>query len=214
MSRRYLLSASSAFLLIALLIWIPFSHALDDEPVVKAEDSPILVELKGRISELVAKIHPEAKTYFQDNCLVCEYETMTFMVHGRHKGGGYSQKPTAMVGPNKNGFLVRVTIEDFSDGAGNQAGGLVLGVQRHIYWSDYINEYKIPGTNRVLQLQLSYGATYPDTRKLFDELRKVLAKTGEPILKITKEPEPPKGGFAGWEERRAEWNLFRDVAEQ
>lgn len=214
MSRRYPAFVCLAFFVVALSVGNPLSQAIDDEDQTNAKKLPILVELKERISELVAKSHPKAKTYFQNDELLCEYETETFMVHGRLMSGGYSKKPIAQVGPNANGFLIRINVEEFDNGSGNQAGGLVLGVYRQIYWNDYINVYKITGTNRVIHLRLSYGVVKSqENRKLFDELRKTLTSYGEPILKITKEPEPPKGGFDGREQRQ-EWGLFRDVAEQ
>ena len=216
MSRRCLLFVSSAFAVVALLMCIQSSHAIDDDAETNAGISPVLVELKERISELVEKSHPEAKIYFRGNYLFCEYETMAFLVYGRGKDGVYSHNPTSTVGPNRNGFLIRLNVQEFDDGLGTQAGGLVLGVRKGVYWSDYVNHYRIPETNQVIHLQLSFGTTSPEARKFFNEFRKVLANTGKPSRTVTKKPEFPKdeNELERFAERRQEWNLFRDVAEQ
>ena len=214
MSRRYMLLASSAFALVTLLVWNLVAHALDEDVEVKAEDSAIPVKLKERISELVAKSHPEAKTYFQGDELICEYRTQTFMIHAVDKGGTVDEKPFEEVGPRDGGFIIRIgtRMAPYQGAAGKP-----YGVQRARYWHYYRNEYQIPRSKRVVRLDMSYGSLTYDYRhnaKLFREIRTFCSAYGKPLFATRHRPEFKNVAWSDVESADEEWMYFRDLPDK
>lgn len=215
MSPRHMLPASFALLIATLLGWVPFARALDEDAVVKAEDSPILVELKKRISELVTKSHPETKVTLADDELVCEYRKQKFMIHKVGKGGSVSENAHEEIGPTHGGFVIRIGLRDHPY---QGASGKPYGVHRRHYWHDYINEYQIPRTERVVRLDLTYGNLTYDFRhnaKLFREIRTLCEAHGEPLFAVTeKRPEYKNILASDVESAGEEWEYFRDVPDK
>ncbi len=211
--KRDLFCLSAFFALIAVFVLASFTSAFDDDAEIKTERSPILVKLEGRLKEIVQKAHPEATVHFRDEAhdeLVCEYLTQTFMVHSVGKTGTVSAQARKEVGPNLRGFLVRITVQEDSYSG---PSGRPYGVHFATYWHRYINEYKIPGGQRVVLLDLSYGRR-PNT-KLLSEIRTLCSEFGVPIFKIDKKPELLKesSNWRDYDSAEQEWEYFKDIVD-
>ncbi|MFM9963953.1 MAG: hypothetical protein ACKV2Q_22350 [Planctomycetaceae bacterium] len=171
--------------------------------------APISDELVTRLKSVVLKAHPEAKCDLKDGELICEFRTQTFMLHAVDRGGAVAKTAHEEVGPKDGGFIIKVAVWKAPY---EGAAGKPYGVHRRIYWHDYINEYKMLGSERVVRLDLSYGIE-PNTT-LFREIRALCSAYGTPLFQVKRERSDFKN--ISWREVDSadeEWRYFNDAPE-
>jgi hypothetical protein len=154
--------------------------------VVTAETAKpqALVELEPILLKVMQQAQPQATLAYTEGELVGQYQTQKFMVHTIYKTGAISEQSREELGPNFQGFLLKLTVQK---AAYQGAADWPYGVWHRIYWDTYINEYQLPDKTGYLRLELSYGAR-SDT-KLLSDVRRAIANYATPLFKDTEAPE-------------------------
>jgi hypothetical protein len=123
----------------------------------KTPADPVLVALSNQLKRLLHSSQPLATvawdTSGSDSALVAQYQTQPFLIYGRYQTGELAAKPDTEIGPNYQGFLLKLGMR-----TGKYTGQFVVPQELHgPYWTTYVNAVPIKGGNRYLWVSLSYG---------------------------------------------------------
>ena len=132
---------------------------------------PALKSLERRLKALLKASCLDATVQLEAEELTVCYKTQKFMVHNSDRTGIYSQELHEEFGPNRGGFLLRVTLR-----ASKYKGPLVIPqTRREPYWKTYLNEYDVKGeeAGAVFWMSLSYSDATPPN--LLTRIKKCVA---------------------------------------
>lgn len=132
---------SATALLLALVVLLGGSGSVfsEEKPQGKAESPAALRQLEQRLKDYLKTTCPEAKVTLADDELVAQYRTMKFMVHPERRDGTYLEKAEEVQGPNRRGFLLRVTMRKEK-----YTGPLVIPQEFwRTYWYTYFSEVPV-----------------------------------------------------------------------
>jgi hypothetical protein len=155
-----------AILIAICLFFVTPAVSLGEEPGESA-----LKSLERRLKALLKTSCPDAIVELKTEELTIRYKTQKFMVHGSDRTGTYSKDLHEELGPNRGGFLLRLTLR-----ASKYNGPLVIPqTRREPYWNTYLNEYDLKAERfgAVLWMSLSYSDAAPE--KLLTSIKECVA---------------------------------------
>jgi hypothetical protein len=144
----------------------------------KIEPDPVLVKLKGKIEQELAKLEPtptfEIPQSSVGKSLFVRYKTQQYTIHPQNKAGQISKETVQREGPSDDGFYLRAHVQPF--GEVNQA--CVPQTIRQTYWSLDLQVYEIEKEKKQIYFALSYSSrTDP---KLIKKLKEIAEQIGAP----------------------------------
>jgi hypothetical protein len=136
---------------------------------------PALIGLEMKFKSLLKNSCPDATVAIardKEDELVVQYRTQKFTVHGTDRLGNYNEKPHEKLGPNRRGFLLRVTVQK-----GSYDGPLAIPQEfSEPYWKTFLAEHPIRGgaaDMEYLWVRLSHGAGADE--QLLAKIKKTVA---------------------------------------
>lgn len=118
-----------------------------------ADDSP-LTQVADGLSKIAAQMTPVATVLQDGRAVTMSYKTRTFMVHNTDKLGRHSEKAHETVGPETDGLIVEITLQDGRyDGAAK-----IPQTLRRPYWYTFVNAYPIAEGKQHLHVNISYDS--------------------------------------------------------
>jgi hypothetical protein len=146
-------------------------------------------EYQSKLQSAIRQFDTKAVVVMEDGAYVYRHHTQTFKIHTILKTGEVSEKAHDEEGPNVDGILLDVTLQD-----GPYQGAAVIPQDlKGPYWTTFINAYQV-ADGRYLWLRLSYGSRAD--KKLMDAIKTCFGpilppETGAVNQKIGKAQPPP-----------------------
>jgi hypothetical protein len=164
------------WLTIALAAWlqaaVPASAAPADGTPEREAGHAALKGLAAPLGALLKATCPVAQVTLDGGGLTVRYRTQTFLVHGSSKGGEYDTAAHAEEGPNRGGFLLRLT---FHAERPVRAAVVPQDLQGP-YWRTFIDDYPLGAGagGGYVSMSLSYGRHAPNC--LLSEIKACVAE--------------------------------------
>lgn len=126
---------------------------------VERKHDLVLEKVQNCLITVLKPLNPEPSIEYakHSKSLIIKYRTRKFMVHSGSKIGRFSEKAHEAVGPDFDGFMLQVHVQDA--GTVNQAR-TPQTVWRP-YWKTDLDVTQIAGTSKQIYWGLSYGSS-PD----------------------------------------------------
>jgi hypothetical protein len=110
-------------------------------------------EWQLKLQSVIRSYDPQAVAAIESGAYVYRSHTQTFKVHAIDKTGKISEAAYEEEGPNVDGILLGITLEE-----GSYQGAADIPVElRKPYWTTFVNAYPVAGGKHLL-LNLSYGS--------------------------------------------------------
>jgi hypothetical protein len=120
-------------------------------PVTAAEE--VLFAVERGLAGIVKGLKPAPRVNRNGRSVMFGYKTRSFTVHTSDKLGRRSKKALEMVGPSRDGLMVRVSLVDK-----RYAGAAEIPQEmRQPYWTSYVNAYPVLRGRQHLYLFMTYG---------------------------------------------------------
>lgn len=121
-------------------------------------------EWATKLQAVIRQHQADAVVAVEQGAYVYRYHTQAFMIHTIHKTGEVSKTAHEQVGPNVDGILLQVTLQD----GPYQGAAEIPQDLREPYWTTFLNAYPM-ATGKYLWMQLSYGSRAD--KKLIEALK-------------------------------------------
>lgn len=128
-------------------------------------------KLSAEIVPIIRRHFPAAEVTVGPGRLIAKHQTMQFTVHGVLKDGTIRPKPHQEEGPQADGFVLGINLQEGSYGG----AALVPQELRQPYWTTYFDAPSLEGGKHHFQIAFSYGSRLP--REFQQEIRAVLPVT-------------------------------------
>ena len=164
---------------ITLAAWlqaaVPAGAAPADGTPEREAGPAALQGLAAPLGALLKATCPTARVTLDGGGLTVRYRTQTFMVHGSPKAGEYDQEAHAEEGPNRGGFLLRLT---FHAKRPVRAAVVPQDLQGP-YWRTFIDDYPLGAVagGGYVSMSLSYGRHAP--RCLLSQIKACVAEAAK-----------------------------------
>ena len=157
------------------------------------ESHPALIAVAERLREVLKTAQPKATVEIRGDEIIAEYQTQKFMVHRRDMIGAISAEAHQELGPNYQGFLLRLRL---SVGALVNMQAFLPQELSEPYWKTYIARYNLRvveagiGSDDYerhvrtryehLQMAFSYGSR--SDQKLIEQIKETVASYAKEAL--------------------------------
>lgn len=175
------------FLLIGLAVLLG-SPIYADNAIERYD--PVLKKVEENLRPFLKGLSPQPSIEYakHSKSLTIKYRIRKFMVHSPSKIGRFSEEAHETVGPDFDGFMLRVHVQDA--GTVNQAATPQTILQP--YWKTDLDVTQVAGTSKQSYWGLSYGSRADES--LLSSVRKALLELEGPIgvgLPTRREAEKP-----------------------
>ena len=148
-------------------------------------------EWQTKLESVIRQCDSNALVTVENGAYVYRYHTQTFKIHTVHKTGAISETAHDEEGPNVDGILMKVTLQD---GPYQGAADIPQDLKTP-YWTTFINAYPV-ATGKHLWLGLSYGIRAD--KKLMEAIKTcfgpILPSEPGTINRTYERAQPPAGG--------------------
>jgi hypothetical protein len=114
---------------------------------------PEFENMQSDLQAILNQYESEYEVILDNNDLTIKYNTDNFMIHSRDKTGYISPNAIEKEGPNYNGFLIKLSVQD------GQYSGVAMIPQtlKKPYWKTFINAYPLSNNTQYIWCSFSYG---------------------------------------------------------